>query len=191
MRQAHHLYSIEEYLTFEEGSNVRHEYIDGQVYAMSGGSANHNRIVKNLSRELDAARVRGCESFFSDLRVKAAGLHTYPDVFVVCGPLVYSRDDPMAVANPIVIAEVLSTSTRDYDRSQKFELYRAITTLRDYLLIDQYTIDIEHRFLADERWESKRYTKRQDVFTLAGIDATLHVGALYELVDFSPPAHDH
>ena len=89
-----------------------------------------------------------------------------------------------------MIAEVLSHSTRDYDRGQKFDLYREIPTFRDYLLIDQYTIDVEHRFLGGMRWESKRFANRDDAFKLTGVDVSLQVDALYELVDFSPPGHD-
>jgi Uma2 family endonuclease len=179
MRQAQRHYSVEEYLSLEEGSSVRHEYFDGEIIAMSGGSARHNRITKNLVKLLDAAADRECEAFFTDMRVKtASSLYTYPDVFVVCGPLAYSAEDPLAVTNPILIADV-----RDYDRGQKFDLYRATKTLRDYLLVDQYAIDVEHRFLEGDRWRSNRYTSREDVVQLQGVDIALRVETIYERVE--------
>jgi len=192
MRQTQRYLSVEEYLTLEEGSNLRHEYFDGEMLAMSGGSRNHNQIAQNLTREFDHLRSSGCRAYVTDLRLNTpAGLFTYPDVMLICGPAKLTPHNPETVTNPVLIAEVLSDSTRDYDRTQKFDLYREIAALRDYLLIDQYSIDVAHRYLAGMRWESKRYTKREDVFKLTGVEVTLHVDALYELVDFSPPPHHH
>jgi len=191
MRQTQRHVSVEEYMRLEEGSNLRHEYFEGQMFAMSGGSAEHNRITKNLVKLLDGALDRGCESYFNDLRVKTpSGLHTYPDVFVVCGPLTYSSDDRFAVTNPIIIAEVLSDSTRDYDRGEKFDLYRATPTLRDYLVVDQYTVDVDHRFLKGTRWTSKRYTNVDDAVPLTGVPLALPLSAIYDRIVFSVPRHD-
>jgi Uma2 family endonuclease len=188
MRQAQRHFSIDEYLSLEEGANVRHEYFDGEIFAMSGGTINHNQIAQNAAALL---RNRNCRSYLIDLRVRtASGLYTYPDVVQICGAPAYTSERPPSVTNPVVIAEVLSESTRDYDRGQKFELYRATPTLRDYLLIDQYAVDVEHRFLAGGRWESQRYTSQQDAFRLTAVDLTIQVAALYDLVDFSAPAHD-
>lgn len=182
-------YSLDEYLTLEEMSNVRHEYFEGEMFAMSGGSRDHNQIAQNFSRAFDSLRARGCRVYVSDLRVKTpSGLYTYPDAMVTCASL--ATDNPETVTNPIVIAEVLSTSTRDYDRGQKFELYRTIPTLRDYVLIDQYSISVEHRFQDGSKWGSKRYTSRDDVVQLRGVEVALDVNSIYELVDFSPPPHN-
>src|SRR5207244_3270905 len=192
MRQAQRHYSVEEYFGIEEMSEVRHEFFDGEIFAMSGGSTNHNQIAQNLTRTFDALRDRGCRSYLTDIRLRTpAGLYTYPDVLVICGSPTYTSDRMPTVTNPVVVAEVLSRSTRDYDRGQKFELYRGIATLRDYMLIEPYTIDVEHRFPAGTRWESKRYTNRRSVFKLTGADASLRVDALYDLVDFSSTRHDH
>jgi Uma2 family endonuclease len=191
MRQAQRHISVEEYVRLEDGSNLRHEYFAGQMFAMSGGSAEHNRITKNLIHLLDGALDRGCESYFNDLRVRtASGLHTYPDIFVVCGPLIYSSEDPFAVTNPAVIAEVLSDSTREYDRGEKFDLYRATATLRDYLLVDQYIIGVEHRFLEGTRWISKYYTNAGDVVELTAMPLALPLKAIYDRIDFSASRHD-
>jgi Uma2 family endonuclease len=186
MRQTQRHYSIEEYLSLADGSTVRLEYYDGEIFAMSGGSRNHNRIAQNLTRLFDVLLARGCRSYITDLRLYTpSGLYTYPDVMLICGSEKLTKDHPDTITNPVVIAEVLSEATRDYDRGQKFDLYREIPTLRDYLLIDQHSIDVEHRFRAGDRWESRRYTKREDAFRLAGVDVELHVGALYDLVELA------
>ncbi len=185
MRQAQRHYSVEEYLSLEEGSNVRHEYFDGEIFAMSGGTINHNQIAQNVAAELRTLREQGCHPYVADIRMSTpAGLYTYPDVLLICGPPVYTADRQPTITNPIVIAEVLSASTRDYDAGQKFDLYRAIPTLRDYLLVDQYSVNVEHRFSAGMSWESNRYTSG-DMIQLVGVKATIRVDALYDLVDFS------
>lgn len=192
MQQAKRHYSVDEYFGIEEMSDVRHEYFDGEIFAMSGGSRNHNQIAQNLTRAFDALRGRGCRSYLADVRLKTpGGLYTYPDVMVICDPAALTADRLETVTNPVVIAEVLSTSTRDYDRGQKFDLYRTIPTLRDYVLVDQYAVDVEHRVLDGARWRSDRYARREDIIQLSGVPVTLQVSAVYDLVDFSPAAHDH
>ncbi|MEK6373975.1 MAG: Uma2 family endonuclease [Acidobacteriota bacterium] len=191
MQQVKPRYTVEEYFDIEQMSNVRHEYYDGDMFAMSGGTLKHNQIAQNLGISLMPLRERGCRAYLNDVRVMTlGGLYTYPDVFVICGPPSYSSDPLPTVTNPLFIAEVLSASTRDYDRGLKFDLYRTIPTLRDYLLVDQYAIDVEHRFLDGARWEAKRYTNRADVVRPTGINAALPVDAIYDLVDFSPPPHN-
>jgi Uma2 family endonuclease len=171
MRQAQRRFSVEEYLALEEASDERHEYYGGEIFAMSGGTLEHNQIALNLFDQLRPARERGCRAYVNDVRAKTpSGLFTYPDVMGVCGQPAFTADRYRSLTNPLVIAEVLSNSTRDYDRGQKFELYRTIPTLRDYLLVDQYAIDVEHRFLSDARWESRRYTNARDEFALTGVD---------------------
>ncbi len=188
MRQAQRHYPVDEYLTLAEGSNLRLEYFDGEIFAMSGGTINHNQIAQNLTKVL---RSNDCRPYLIDLRVRTpAGLYTYPDVVVICGAPLYTAERPPSVTNPVVIAEVLSESTRDYDRGQKFELYRGSATLRDYLLVDQYSIVVEHRFRSGDGWQSRGYTRSEDSFRLTGIGVTLNVGALYDLVDFSAARHD-
>ncbi len=147
MQYSQRHYSLDEYFGIEEMSEARHEYFSGEIFAMSGGSRNHNEIALNLREPLNAVvRDRGCRTFVSDVRLKTpAGLYTYPDVMVICGKAELTGDRLETVTNPVVLAEVLSNATRDYDRGQKFDLYRSIPTLRDYLLTDQYSVFIEHR----------------------------------------------
>jgi Uma2 family endonuclease len=177
-------YSVEEYFGIEEMSPVRHEYLGGEIYAMAGGSRNHNQLAQNLSRAFDEARGRGCRTYLSDVRLRTpGGLYTYPDVMVICGPASLTPDRLETLTNPVVIAEVLSNSTREYDSTQKDELYRAIPSLQDYLLVDQYTIDVEHRFREESDWRSRTYRSREDVVSFRGAPVTVSVAAIYELVD--------
>ena len=130
-------FTPEEYLALEEEAEYRSEYYQGEIFAMTGGSANHNTIAVNLCRSLDEAfDDKPCQVFINDMRllVQDNGLYTYPDLMVVCGNIkfVAGRDD--TVTNPIVVVEVLSKSTGSYDRGPKFELYRALHTLQDYVL---------------------------------------------------------
>lgn len=181
---AHRHYSLEEYFGIEEMSPVRHEYLDGEIYAMAGGSRNHNQIAQNLTRAFDGVRGRGCRAYLSDVRLRTpGGLYTYPDVMVVCGPASLTSDRLETVTNPVVLAEVLSTSTRDYDSTQKYDLYRGIPSLRDDLLVDQYAIDVEHRFLDGSEWRSRSHRSPEDAVTLTGLPVTLKVAAIYELVE--------
>ena len=139
--------SIEEYFAREDTAEHRSEYYRGDVFAMAGGTPNHNRITVNLSSLLNA-QFRGgpCEAFSIDLRVQVAkDIHyTYPDVVVVCGELILAEGRSDIITNPVVIMEVLSESTRDYDRGTKFTAYRSMETLPDYILIDQDTVHIEY-----------------------------------------------
>ena len=139
MRAAQRHYSLDDYFSIEEMSDVRHEYFDGDIFAMAGGSLNHNRIVLNVAEAFRSALRGGdCEAFATDMRLKtASGLYTYPDVMVICGRIQLTDDAPETVTNPVVIVEVLSPSTRDYDSGAKLDHYRSIPTLRDYLLVEQ------------------------------------------------------
>jgi Uma2 family endonuclease len=130
----------EEYLALERGSELRHEYVDGRMVAMTGGSRNHALIVTNLGGELrQQLKGRPCEVYTSDLRVQvsATGLYSYPDVVVVCGEPRFEDPYLDTLLNPTVIIEVLSPTTEPYDRGRTFEQYRTLESLREYLLISQ------------------------------------------------------
>lgn len=174
-------YSLADYFAIEEMSEVRHEYFQGEIFAMAGGSPEHSVIVNNLLLTFAALMRDGCEPHLGNVRIAApSGLYTYPDLALVCGPPILNPVQPPTVTNPIVIAEVLSKSTRDYDRGRKFQLYSSIPTFRDYLLVDQYRIEVEHRWRDGDEWQSIRYTRREDEIVLTGVTLTIRVGALYE-----------
>jgi Uma2 family endonuclease len=150
-------FTFQEYLELEERSQAKHEYLDGLVWAMAGGSPDHAAIAANVIGLLSAAlRDRPCRVFTSDLRVRvqATGLGTYPDVTVVCGPLKTDPDDPNAhtVINPSVVFEVLSKSTEQYDRGEKLGHYQRIESLAAIVLLahDERRAEVWRR--DGERW---------------------------------------
>jgi len=163
----------------EEQSHLRFEYFRGEIRAMSGASRAHNEIAQNLAFAMRPLRDRGCKTYISDLRVKTpSGLWTYPDVVLTCGKQEMVEPSE-TVANPVVLAEVLSDSTADYDRAEKFKLYRSIPSLRDYLLIDQSSIHVEHRFRDGDEWRSATFTSNDDVIRLTAVPLEIHVGDLF------------
>ena len=138
--------SQEEYLEFERGSNEKHEYLNGQVSAMSGAKRNHNKIVANLSGLLwQDLKEKNCEFYPNDMRVfvPKTGLYTYPDLVVVCGEPEFQDTVPDTLLNPVLLMEVLSESTEGYDRGRKFQHYRSIESLKEYLLVSQDEARIE------------------------------------------------
>ena len=148
-------YTPEEYLALEETEDYKSEYYNGEIFAMAGGSANHNRIAGNFYAVLNVAfEKKPCEAFSGDMRllVKQSGLYTYPDVMVICGQLEFVANRTDTITNPVLIVEVLSKSTENYDRGQKFEFYRAIPTLQHYLLIDQDRVYLEYFQKTGEGW---------------------------------------
>jgi Uma2 family endonuclease len=131
-------YTRAEYISFERASNGRHEYLNGVIYAMAGGSPEHAAIAVNVSTALNVAlRGRPCRVHSSDLRIRvlATGLETYPDVTVVCGHAEIDPDDRHVVTNPIVVVEITSPSTEEYDRGEKLEHYQRIASLREIVLV--------------------------------------------------------
>lgn len=176
----HFLYS--EYLSFEASSNVKHEYLDGQIYAMAGGTPEHAALAATviglLFRSLRAGPWRAHDA---DLRVRvgATGLSTYPDVTVVCGPREIDPDDPNAVTNPTLLVEVLSRSTEEYDRGDKFEHYKQLPSLRQYVLVSgrERSVEVWTRGAAGE-WTAS-VVREGDVAAMASIGARLDVRELY------------
>lgn len=148
--------SPEEYLTLERASEVRHEYANGEVFAMAGGTREHSLIAGNIVRELGIAlRDRPCEVHGSDLRIKitATGRYVYPDVSVVCDTPSFEDSGRDTLLDPLVIFEVLSDSTEAYDRGEKFEQYRTIPSFQEYVIVSQKKVRAEHFVRRpDGRW---------------------------------------
>ena len=148
--------SPEEYLAFERASGQRHEYADGEIFAMAGGTREHSLTATNLVDELRAAlRGRRCEVHGSDLRIKvpSAGHYVYSDGVVVCGQPLFEDEARDTLLNPLVVIEVLSDSSEAYDRSDKFAQYQSIPSIRDHVLASQKAERIEHfRRLPDGTW---------------------------------------
>lgn len=179
-------YTSEEYLEFEIQSEERHEYIDGEVVCVTGASPNHNRIVLNL-----ALKRQPYDVFVSDQRlwIPSKRIYTYPDVMVVAQPLEYAEGRRDTLINPLIIAEVLSTSTQNYDRSEKFVAYRSISTLQEYILIDQYSIHIEHFCKSDRKhWTLTEYDDHEEILLLQSINFQIKLADIYDKVEFEAEA---
>ncbi|MCB9456599.1 MAG: Uma2 family endonuclease [Anaerolineaceae bacterium] len=177
-----------DYLAFERESDEKHEFVDGVVYAMTGASERHNLVTGSAYASLySQLRKRPCRVYPSDMRVKVAqtGIYTYPDISIVCEPPRFEDDRQDTLLNPVVLIEVLSPSTENYDRGKKFQHYRTLESLQEYLLIAQDSPHIEHyRRQADNQWLLTDVAQADAVIELPSIACTLALADVYEKVDF-------
>ena len=176
------------YLEIERKSEIRSEYLGGRMFAMSGGSRRHNLIAGNLFAEINSQlRGRPCEAYKSAMRVKIApaGMYTYPDIVAVCGEPRFEDESIDTLLNPTAIVEVLSESTEAYDRGEKFAQYRRLDTLREYVLVAQDKIRIEHFRREGEEWILSEVSGRDATLHIVSIDCHIDVAAIYEKVDFA------
>lgn len=182
--------SEQDYLAFERAAEERHEYADGEIFAMSGGTWEHSLIAGNITGELRAALLeRRCTAHGADMRIHIPSTkrYTYADALVVCGDPVFTDDVRDTLVNPGVIVEVLSDSTEKYDRGDKFEQYQTIASLRDYVLVSQKKARVEHyRKQPDGTWVL-RVTGPGDRVVLDSIGCELLVDRIYLKV-FQQPA---
>lgn len=182
------LLTIEEYLALEEASAERHEYHAGRVVLLAGGSEAHTLIIGNITTLLNTQlRERPCRVYTSDLKIKieCARVYTYPDVTVVCGPSHFEDSTRRALLNPAVIVEVLSETTEKYDRGRKFQYYRTIDTLQEYLLVSQSSMHIDHYVRQNDHfWLLSSAASADDTITLPSIACTLLVSDVYHKVSF-------
>lgn len=158
--RGHHRYTYADYVALEQESTTKHEFLSGEIYAMAGGTEDHSALAAQVLRALgNAIGDRPCRVHTSDLRlyVEAVGLATFPDGAVVCGPLIQHEASPRATAlNPMVVVEVTSDSSEDYDTGAKLEHYRAIPSLRDYIIVSHR----ERRISVHGRGEGGAWTVR-------------------------------
>ena len=176
--------SIEEYLQFEKESIDKHEYYLGEIFAMSGGSNKHVKIHSNLFIAFGSLlRGKSCQPYGSDLRIHIPqnSLFTYPDLAIICNDLISSDIDEDSFIQPAIIFEILSPSTRQYDRGEKFRLYRAIPGLKEYILIDSESINIE-AFRINEKgfWELHEYKSINDQLALPSLSIAISIQEIYE-----------
>lgn len=178
-------FTLADYLDIEEHSQIKHEYCNGEIFAMAGASLQHNHITSNVHAHLRMAlRGTGSNAFGSDLRVATpGGLYTYPDVSVICGKVELTADRLESATNPVVVVEVLSEATRDYDRGEKFSLYQGIPTLREYVLIEQGQVLIEcFRKQPDGSWIPGMYRELDMSVDLLSISASIRAADAYREV---------
>lgn len=183
------LVSPEEYLEQERRAEYKSEYLAGEVFAMAGASRRHSLIVTNLIAELrQQLKGKPCELYAGDLRLRVtpAGLYTYPDVMVVCDDVQFADDRKDTVLNPVVLIEVLSESTSDYDRGRKFEYYRTLPSLSEYLTVAQDKPHIEHWTRQQEDSGSLvEFNNLSQTIRLASIDCVLPLKEIYDKVDWA------
>jgi Uma2 family endonuclease len=179
--------SEEDYLAYERASAIKHEYYRGRIYAMTEAKEAHNLIVGNIIAALHSQlRRKPCRIYPSDMRIKVlrTGLNTYPDVVIVCGQPQFTDAIRDTLTNPTIIIEILSASTERYDRGLKFENYRTIETLRDYLLVAQDHYHIEQYVRqANGQWLLTEAAQLEDAIDLQSIECMLRLKDVYEKVE--------
>lgn len=182
-------YSFDAYLTAERAElDIRHEYVAGEVFAMTGATESHNIIVGNINRELGSQlKGRLCRVYANDMRVRIEGADAgkYPDVAAICGERLFYDQRRDVLLNPSLIVEVLSESTEAYDRGEKFAVYRRLPSLREYLLISQRRMRAE-LFMrqGDGDWLLTEYSDPMESVPLASIDCRLSLAEVYDKVEF-------
>ncbi|MDQ3928343.1 MAG: Uma2 family endonuclease [Chloroflexota bacterium] len=187
-------YTPEEYLALERRAEYKSEYINGRIYAMSGASREHNLIAGNIFAEI-RTQLKGkpCEVYVSDMRVKvsATGMYTYPDVVAICGEPRFEDRQVDTLTNPTMIVEVLSPSTEGYDRGEKFAHYRRLLSLRDYVLVAQDKMRVEHFVRLDDtsgQWVLTEIGDPAGILHLSSIGCELSLRDIYDRVEFSQDA---
>ena len=176
----------EEYLAFERKATTKHEYLNGQIVAMSGASFAHNFLTMNTANQLYNQLIDGeCQVAASDMRVKVTEIDSYfyPDVVVVCGEPRAEDDTFDTLLNPVLIVEVLSPSTEGYDRGEKFDHYQQIVSLKDYILISQDEVRVEHYCRQEFKWRQSEFQGLEDVLSLLSIGCELRLSDIYRRVE--------
>jgi Uma2 family endonuclease len=178
LRRVHYTYA--EYLALEDGSPVRHEYLDGEIFAMAGGSPDHAALAAAIIRIVGGQLPPGCRAFTSDLRVRiaATGLSTYPDAAVVCGRTDRSPEDPIAVTNPHLLVEVTSPSTEEYDRGEKLRHYKSLASVREVLIVSHRSPELTLHRREDSGW-TVITAGPGGVLELASVPARIAVDEVY------------
>lgn len=182
-------YTVDKYLELETASEIRSEYRNGEIIPVTGGTPNHNDIAGNLYVLLKSAlKGKDYRTFYADQRlwIPSIKLYTYPDVMVLPKPIELQTGRKDTVINPCFIAEVLSNSTQNYDRGEKFVGYRTIPTFYEYLLIDQYRVHVEHHVkTAVNQWLFSEYDDPNVILSLNTLKLDIQIADLYENVDLA------
>lgn len=181
------IYTPEEYLVLEEKAEFRSEYSDGEIIAMTGGSLNHARIIRNIDRTINENLNENCESITSEIKVRVENYRKfyYPDVFVFCGEPVFYQKRNDTIINPVLIVEVLSDSTEAKDRGEKMLAYRTLESLCEYVLISQNNTTVEQYIRnADGSWIHKATIGLKSIVRLESIGVELKLEDIYQRVRF-------
>ncbi|MCD8489717.1 MAG: Uma2 family endonuclease [Desertifilum sp.] len=181
-------YTREEYLALEEAAEYKNEYYDGEIIPMTGGTTNHNRISGNFYRKFPLTLNGGeYEAFIGDVRlwISQYRCYVYPDVMVIRGEPIYEEKGTITITNPILIIEVKSNSTDNYDRRDKFRYYRSVPGFQEYLLVDQYSFQIEQFFKqSNGQWLFSEYEGESAILSLKSIPLEIPFQDIYQRVSF-------
>ncbi|MBD2135405.1 Uma2 family endonuclease [Sphaerospermopsis sp. FACHB-1094] len=181
-------YTPEEYLELEEKAEYKNEYRDGEIIPIAGGTTNHNKIALNFAAALKyGLKKQNYDVYIGDVRlwIPRYRQYTYPDVMLIKGEPIYQNANTTTVMNPLLIAEVLSKSTSNYDQGDKFLYYRSIPEFKEYILINQYQYHVMHYVKTDDgKWIFTELESESDTLTLQNLDFQIDFQDLYEQVDF-------
>jgi Uma2 family endonuclease len=188
--QPHFFLTANDYLAWERQQETRHEYLEGQIFAMTGASRAHNMLCANILASLHGQlRGKPCEIYVNDMRVKVSetGMYTYPDLVAACGEPRFEDQAVDTLLNPVLIIEVLSDSTERYDRGAKFTHYRSVVSLKEYLLVSQNEPRVEHYVRQPgNHWLLTEYQEMQDRIDLNSLASCLSLAEVYERIFPSP-----
>ena len=177
-----------QYLELEEAAEFKNEYRDGEIVPMTGGTTNHNKIAGNFLRKFPLTlRGQDYDIYMGDVRlwIPSHRVYTYPDIMVIQGEPIYEGTGTTTVTNPLLIVEVLSKSTRNYDSSEKFRYYRSLGTFREYILLDQYSYYVQQYIKkTDGQWFFKEYEGSGAILTLDSLDFSISFEDIYQRVYF-------
>lgn len=175
-----------EYLQAESLSDIKHEYYQGEVYTVADATVEHNIIASNILTSLaPILKSKGCKLLGSDMRlhIPSNSLYTYPDIAIYCGEIKKLESECDTATNPVVIIEILSPSTKDYDRGSKFTLYREIKSLYAYILVDSESVRVESFSKnKDHTWTLVEYKSLEDKLLISSIDVSISVRDIYDEV---------
>ena len=176
--------SAKEYLEQEKMSLEKHEYYKGEIFAMAGAGNRHNVIFSNVFLAIgNALKGKNCRPYGSDMRIHIPEntLFTYPDISIICNDIIFSPEDEDTAVQPTVLIEILSPATKNYDRGEKFMLYRDIKTLKDYVLIDSKSIHAEVFSINQSNlWQLKEYKNLTDELVIGSIEFSVSLSEIYE-----------
>ncbi|MFK8103436.1 MAG: Uma2 family endonuclease [Saprospiraceae bacterium] len=183
--------TVKEYITQEQESNTKYEYHDGEIFALAGGSLNHGLLCGNIYAELRGklkSKKSSCKPYTSEIKlnIKDRKSYVYPDSMVICGALETSELDENSVTNPTLIVEVLSKSTANYDRGDKFFLYKQIPSLQEYILIEQDRpqVDVFYKKPGTDLWSISRFEGLENKIKLQSIKIEISMAELYFDIKF-------
>jgi Uma2 family endonuclease len=179
-------WTLEEYLEYEQETGIKHEFIDGEIYAMSGGTDKHSLIAMYTGAEL-IQRLRGksCRTYNSDMRVKITDTtYVYPDFSVVCGKAEFADEKHTMLLNPTLVAGVISSSSADYDRGSKADFYRSLASVQAYLLLDQDRVFAQLYTRHEAAWLLQEFSGLEALIPLEAINCSLPLSEAYRDIEF-------